>query len=300
MVGSQKETALRDSRVVRRSVEAVRNGDDSKKANNYYRVPNAKMKPGVTVTRRANANLLPSHKVFLDFDSRGRWEEIYNKVAGREEELGVLHAEKSAHYGLHLDVRQIKGLTIEQTIIYWSKLLDEEIDMCKDLARACYLVPNEDVIYIHEDYWKDEVEPIDMNISEEDIASLKPVIRKVEKQYKGGMSVCIPVEGTDVCSHYQSTYADNAQELKYLIDNEIVSKKLDITANEPDWHKLSVVCANILGEEEGREYYHKLSQFYPAYTKEETDRKFNNALSHTYPYSMATFVYIMCKYNCKQ
>lgn len=157
----KQEIALRNSQEVKASVEAVRNGDISQKAKNYYRVPQAIAKSEFTTSvKRCVSELRSNGKVLLDCDKIGSWKTILETVRGREEELGILHIEKSARYGCHLTVRQIAGLTIDETIEWFEKEFGIEFDHSfKNISQPCYLVPNTDVLYVHDGYWAKVVEP---------------------------------------------------------------------------------------------------------------------------------------------
>lgn len=321
------EKKLRNSEATKHSVNAVRSGlNPNRKTVNYYRVPNAvpqKFDPevdlgnGTIITQRYNQCLKPSGKVLLDLDTHDRElsMKIYGNIEGMEKDWGVLHVELSARWGLHITVRKIKGLSIEGTILFWSKYLDYEIDMLKDLTRACFLVPEEDVLFVDEDlYYETVVEPIELGMDAvnlmlddeilfDDDPDLEPIPETgsfddpqtavSESAISRGRSSTL---STGSCSGYRSTFPeDNSKELYHLIEI-IEANHLDLTAYEPDWFKLGCVCYSVLGAPEGREAFHRLSQFYPNYSRKETDRKFSRICRCGYnAYGIATLVQMMCQ-----
>jgi hypothetical protein len=72
----------------------------------------------------------------------------------------------------------------------------------------------------------------------------------------------------------QASYKPSNEEQYRVMEcvNEIVARKLDLTALLSDWIKIGYSLAS-LGES-GRELFHKVSQFYPKYKREECDEKF--------------------------
>lgn len=296
------EKRLRDSDAVRRCAEAVRNGNLSRKPFNYYRLPNAKPKgydpsngKWTKPVVRKNENLEYNGKLMLDLDGVP-CERVYNKVKGHEMDWGVLHLERSiSGKGCHLDVKMIEGLTPQQMIAYWSHLLDEPIDPLYDMARACFLVPNEDVLYVSPEYWEPVVKPMGMEAV--DCPDYEVLIEHDNYIEKRSYEPKAPLMVTDTaCGGYRSTYEDNALELKHLISNVIEPNCIDITRLEPDWFRLGCVCYSILGEVEGREYFHRLSQFYPGYSWSTCNAKYNHIVAKNYNQaSMGTFVSLLYK-----
>lgn len=321
------EKKLRNSKAVKNSVDGVRCGlNPERKTVNYYRVPNAvplKFDPevdlgnGTIITQRYNQCLKPSGKVLLDLDTHDRELslKIFSLIQGMEKELGVLHVEFSINFGLHVTTRRISGLSIEQTILWWSNFLDYPIDMLTDLARACFLVPEEDVLFVDEElYYETVVEPIELGMDAvklmlddeilfDDDPDLEPMPETgsfddpqtavSESAISRGRSSTF---STGSCSGYRSTFPeDNSKELYHLIEI-IEANHLDLTTYEPDWFKLGCICYSVLGAPEGREAFHRLSQFYPNYSRKETDRKYSRICRCGYDaYGIATLVHMMCQ-----
>lgn len=318
------EKKLRNSKAVKNSVEGVRCGlNPERKTVNYYRVPNGvplKFDPevdlgnGTIITQRYNQCLKPSGKVLLDLDTHDRELslKIFSQIQGMEKELGVLHVEFSINFGLHVTTRRISGLSIEQTILWWSNFLDYPIDMLTDLARACFLVPEEDVLFVDEDlYYETVVEPIELGMDAvnlmlddeilfDDDPDLEPIpeIDSFDEPQKACNESAISrgrssTLSTGSCSGYRSTYDDDRQELLHLI-GIIEDRHLDLTQTEPDWFQLGCVCYSVLGAAEGREAFHHLSQFYPRYSRKETDRKFSHICRRGYSaFGIGTLVQLM-------
>lgn len=305
MMTENEEIQLRNSEKVRQSVDAVRNGGekDLKKVC-YYRVPNAIIIGGQNVGQRRNSYLTYNNKVMLDYDFKGQWDKLWKKVRGYEEQLGILHFERSASLGAHVTVRRVEGLSIEETICYYEYLLQDEFDHLHDLARAAFLVPMDDVLYCHPDYYATTVATQMPMVSTEEMECIRQMVRKpmvkqsVKRRIKTKAEEPEPLALTDMkplCAGYRSRYSDNSLELKYLIE-QIEEKQLDITNHEPAWWQIACVTANVLGEE-GRDWFHRISRFYPNYSVEETDQKFSRALKGGYNYNMGTFISIFSKYN---
>lgn len=76
----------------------------------------------------------------------------------------------------------------------------------------------------------------------------------------------------------------NATDTKAKVEaliQQIVDRKIDITAAESDWFRLACAFANEFGEE-GRGYFHQISQFHKEYQYELADEKFNHVLTKKY------------------
>ena len=70
---------------------------------------------------------------------------------------------------------------------------------------------------------------------------------------------------------------------------QIVSRKLDITANREDWVRIGFALAEQFGNS-GREYFHQISRFYPRYNYRESDAKYSDCLKrHNGKVTIGTF-----------
>lgn len=293
IMNEEEEMALRGSEAVNHSVTAVRNGCESMKTRNYYRLPNCCLPEGETKGTRNNSGKEDNNKVMIDFDEHDGFAKLWSKVGYRVNELGILHFEVSAHYGAHMTVRQIEGLDKLQTILWFEKELGMSFDHVHDLSRACFLVTEDDVLYVHPDYYLRKVEPQVQDINEF-LASTPQFATTTTSQKLVVHRSTVSTRGID-CSGYSSTYDDNKEEMLYIIYNNIVMQKLDITAYEPDWFALGVAIYNVLGEADGRKAYHDVSKFYPNYSAAETDSYFDRIACNSYPNNMGTFIRICCQ-----
>lgn len=295
-----EEMALRNSYEVRRSIEAVLNGFDEYKEKNYYRLVNGTASDETDEIYRLNENLVASGKVLLDYDHTDWQTAIWPQIQGKEKQLGILHIEESTRGKLHITVRQIQGLTIEQTILWFENLLGVEFDHVKDLARACFLVPMDQVLYVDEAYYDDFVEPQQQDISafkaEEEKAivnayslteeQLDRIINEMKETPDDDFSdyqatTTTTTETTPQASTYHRVYEEDEDEFLRIVDI-VVKKRIDICPQEPEWFRLGCACYAVLGEDDGREAFHRLSQFYPKYSSEVTEKKFNHVARSMY------------------
>lgn len=187
----EDETAIRNSKAVITSIEAVRNYPDTDcpeakavKAQNYYSCPQAHIPDGQSWTYRKNENFIPSGKVILDYDNHGDWQTFMDKIKDRFEELNFLHIERSCRDGIHAIVPRIEGLTINETITWYEKAIGLKLDHnTKDVARACFLVPESFVIYDTDEYYKDFVAPQIREIPEDFEYDNKPMMYVTQQEY---------------------------------------------------------------------------------------------------------------------
>ncbi len=77
----------------------------------------------------------------------------------------------------------------------------------------------------------------------------------------------------------------------------IDKQKIDITKNEPQWHKIGIALADEFGEF-GRDLFHEVSKYYPKYSKWETNRKFDRCLT-LFGYKIGTFFYYAARNGYK-
>lgn len=241
-----EEIALRDSKEVKTSVEAVRKGNVEAKSNNYYRVPQAMIPDEITETTRCNDNFISNGKVQLDYDVHGGWEVIYNSLKDRFEYLGVLQFERSARYGAHITVRQIDGLDRLDTIKYLEEITGFAFDHAyKALSQPCFLVSNEDVLYVHEDYWLTHCNP-NSNI---DISAF------IEKQYQDSAKAAYVANNFN---YYQTTTTDMEDSIRSITEY-CEQNNIDIAPDYGSWVKLAFSLHAALGDNNGYEYFRRLS-----------------------------------------
>lgn len=330
-VSELEESSLRNSMECIQSVMAARKADNKKdidkaKSNNYYRMPNATLPEGQTQGVRCNEGVVSNGRVMLDYDVDFGGMEFYNdKIKGHEKELGIVHVELSARKGLHIDVRLIEGLSREETIRYFSQKLGVEFDMrCKDLARACFLVPQADVLYETDEYYKGISKPqkqdlTDFVVTEEpkdeptenyddfdstfdeeaELALIARQLAEDEKLMNGSDSteqeqvVAQPPAPVESSKTYHRVHEEDEDEFERIIRDYILPSKTDITAAEPDWFRVGCACYAVLGDVDGRYAFHAISKFYPAYSQRETDKKFNNISRHMYTQcGIGTLIYL--------
>lgn len=304
----EREAELRNSDCVMRSIAGA--GNKKIKEENYYRLVNGTAPDGAEMTYRANECLIPSGKVLLDYDNTDWRETIWPKIVGKEKELGILQIEISARGKLHITVRRIEGLTIGQTIEWFEKLLEVTFDHVKDLARACFLVPTKNILYIDEAYYDDIVETQQQDISDfqkeeltvgweqdslEDeealIRILEQLTRDNETEFEGPLvlsnetvdytATTTPVATPQPDNEYRRIYERDEDEFQRIV-NLVVKQRIDIAPTEPEWFRMAIACFCVLGAEEGRMAFHRLSQFYPRYSYKETDEKFRHVVMSMY------------------
>lgn len=136
--------AERQSRDLADRYAKIAEGDAEQKRYCPILLPN-----GVSTTgSRLNKDMRPTGNIFLDYDEKGNgWEILWNKVKDHLDEWGILLVEKSARGGGHMIVKRQTGCTIDEDIRFWSERLDLTFDNVKDLARAMYLVPQDNVLF---------------------------------------------------------------------------------------------------------------------------------------------------------
>jgi hypothetical protein len=147
-------------------------------------------------------------------------------------------------------------------------------DHIHDLARACFLVPNDHVFYQSPLYYQNTV-PQPLPLSEEDrerLAGYKEeqrVAREREIEARRETAPEVRFNGTE----------DEQLQLKLVIDT-ITQQGIDITSDYMDWIDIGFSIANIMGSA-GEPLYHQVSQFYPGYSPRETSTKYRELLSST-------------------
>lgn len=329
-----EEIAIRNTKDVINSIEKVRSYPDTEcpeakaaKGQNYYSCPQAQIPGDQSWTYRKNVNFIPSGKVILDYDKHGDWQTFMDKIKDRFEELNFLHIERSCRDGIHAIVPRIEGLTINETINWYERALDLELDhKTKDVARACFLVPQSFVLYDTDDYYKDFVDPQIQEIpddlerdymppaqditstptpltEEEEWEQLEELCRQHEKaKWDIDDEVTITTTTTQslpkvVEDEYHRMYESDYEELDHIIQTYIVPRRVDCTVSEPEWFALACVIASIQGED-GREMFHAVSSFHPHYDPRETNRKYDHVLRSGYSgYTLGTLIFQARRYG---
>lgn len=164
----EEEKEIRDSYTVKKSVKNAHNQEMKKK--NFYRLVNGRPADGAKEGWRRNEWLEESGFFLLDWDKKDKkmsYVDVWNKMKKNQKAWGIVHAEKSARGGLHVTVVRTEGLSIEENIRLFELRTGVEFDHIHDLARACFLVPNDYVIYQSDTYYSNE-KPEPLPISEED------------------------------------------------------------------------------------------------------------------------------------
>lgn len=300
---------IRDSEVVKKVAKAVKAGDKSMKARDFYYMPNAMAinEDARSITRRGN-NLISNGRVLIDIDIHDKniWMPIiFSKIYGKEDKLGVELIEESLSGGVHMIVPIIAGYSARDTLMMWQNYLGLEVDPhTHDVARACYLVPQSMVLYESETFKYGYSWPIQPEDNEDIKAMVNAYQQKslFDNEYKHKAEnvesepkmVRAPFTKTMVAAptftttytansfpEYRSTYIDNKDEMKHLIENVIENYGINTTQKEPEWFRVGIAIKNIIGDD-GEEWYHRVSMFYPTYSYDETHRKWEHIVKNGY------------------
>jgi hypothetical protein len=95
------------------------------------------------------------------------------------------------------------------------------------------------------------------------------------------------VKANKLSLQHTSTHFKESEKTEYLI-NQIVTHKIDITANYSDWLAISSAFACEFGEA-GRGYFHEVSQYYTGYKPAETDRQYTACLRNSKGFGIGIF-----------
>ena len=271
----EEEKELRDSYEVKRSVKEAHKKEMKRK--NYYRLVNGRPQQGETQGWRCNEWLVESGFFLLDWDildkdkhkKKINSKDVWEKLKPHIEDWGIVHAEKSARGGLHITLIRTEDINIEQNIRLMELRTGIDFDhACKDLARACFLVPNDHVIYQTEAYHEDFPKPLplmeeDRKLLEKDREE-QALKHRQEVEERRKTAPALPYAGL----------TDEASQLKYLI-NLICQQKVDLTYNYDDWIRIGFIITNIMGMA-GEPLFQVVSSFYPKYDYRETRRTYSN------------------------
>jgi hypothetical protein len=247
---------------------SIRNIKKMKK-NNYYRLVNGRPTEGKTEGWRNNEWLVESGFFLLDYDVKpgnGGWKKVWEEMKGYFKEWGVVHFEKSISGGAHLTVVRTEGLTIEENIQLFELRTGLEFDhSCKDLARACFLVPNEYVLYEDPLYYEDG-KPEPLPLSEEDR-------KRMDEWKEQQMEIHRQQVGQRRVNAQPVPHGEEDEKLLEWLVEQICEKQVDLTSNYDHWIYIGFVIANIKGWA-GEELYQRVSSFYPGYDPKEVNEKY--------------------------
>lgn len=278
----EEEKELRDSYEVRRSVKEAHKKEMKQK--NYYRLVNGRPQQGETQGWRNNEWLVESGFFLLDWDILDKDKHkkkinskyVWEKLKPHKEDWGIVHAEKSARGGLHITLIRTEGISIEQNIRLMELRTGIDFDhSCKDLARACFLVPNDHVIYQTEAYHEDFPQPLPL--SEEDRLLLEK--DREEQALKHQQEVEERRKTAPTLSYAYAALTDEQSQLQYLI-TLICQQKVDLTYDYNNWIRIGFIITNIMGMA-GEPLFHAISSFYPQYDYQETSRTYRNLTQTT-------------------
>ncbi len=155
--------ALRGSEKQRRTLKAVREGDEEQKKNllqmNYSCLPND------DGTLKGTTRMSSTVGMDIDHIPTGEMESIKQRILAKKEELGLLMLERSARgQGYHLVFRRKPGMDQEENLRWASTTLDVDYDRgAKDITRVFFTTTAdpEELIYLDDEIFKQEeaVEP---------------------------------------------------------------------------------------------------------------------------------------------
>lgn len=271
----KEEKEIRDSYIVKNSVKNAHNQEMKKK--NYYRLVNGRPADGQKTGWRKNEWLEESGFFLLDWDRKTNkitYEDVWKKLKKNLKKWGIVHAEKSARGGLHVTVVRTEGLSIEENIRLFELRTGVKFDHIHDLARACFLVPNDYVIYQSNQYYSNE-KPEPLPLSDEDREMLAQ--DKMERELKHQIEIEERKRTAPTLNDGGTT--DEQTLLKWII-NLVCQKKVDITSYYENWIRVGFCIANICGLA-GESLFHQVSALYPSYDYKETSRKYKELVRST-------------------
>lgn len=265
----EEEKQLRDSYEVKMSVKNANNPEMKKK--NYYRLVNGIPADGAKEGWRRNEWLVDSGFFLLDYDdhSRGAWKKVWKVFKPHLKDWGVAHLELSARGGVHITCVRKAGLSIEENIRLMELRSGFTFDHIHDLARVCFLVPNEYVLYVNDKLYYSDKKPEPLPLSDEERALLEK--DRKERELKHQQEVEARRRNAPTLDYGGIT--DEQSQLEHLIDL-ICEQKIDITHDYENWYRIGFLIANICGLTAGEPLFHKISSLYPSYDYKEASRKF--------------------------
>lgn len=271
----EEEREIRDSYTVKNSVKNAHNQEMKRK--NFYRLVNGRPADGQKTGWRNNEWLEESGFFLLDWDCKKNkitYQDVWKKLKKSLKAWGIVHVEKSARCGLHVTVIRTEGLSIEENIRLFELRTGVEFDHIHDLARACFLVPNDYVIYQSDTYYSDE-KPKNLPLSDEEREMLAQ--DKKERELRHQQEIEERRRNAPTLNYGGMT--DEQSQLKCVIDL-VCQQKVDITSDYDNWIRVGFCIANICGLA-GESLFHQVSSLYPLYDHKETSRKYKELVRST-------------------
>lgn len=207
----------------------------------------------------------------LDFDLKdspgNRYDLVWERIKPHLKDWHILHFERSLSGGCHATVRMPEGLTRKDVIRLFELRLQLPIDHCHDLARACFLVPNEYVMHTTDEYYQDKpLKPVPLADTD------RQALYEDEEQQRVKLQERITRANITIDKYQESPY----QYITRICDI-LDEQRYDITWSYDRWYRICFCLANELGED-GRQLFHRLSQHHPEYDYRQTDRRYTEQL----------------------
>lgn len=272
----EQEQELRDSYEVWNSVKNSHKKEIKKK--NYYRLVNGIPADGNQSGWRHNEYLDESGFFLLDYDfldkdgkkKKMNYIDVWNKIKKHLKEWGIVHVERSARGGVHITAIRTKGLSIEENIRLFELRTGIEFDHCKDTARACFLVPNEYVIYVDDEQYYSDKKPTPLPLSEKERLMMET--DKMEREIKHQKEIEERRKSAPVLDCHGMT--DEQSQLRFIVDI-VVKRGIDLTRDYNNWILVGFLIGNVMGLA-GESLFHDISRLYPQYRYDETHRVYEN------------------------
>lgn len=289
----EQEKALRDSYEVRNSIKNSHKKEIKKK--NYYRLVNGIPADGNQSGWRHNEYLDESGFFLLDYDffdkdgkkKKMNYIDVWNKIKKHLKEWGIVHVERSARGGVHITAIRTEGLSIEENIRLFELRTGIEFDHCHDIARACFLVPNDYVIFVDEEQYYSDKKPTPLPLSEKERLMMET--DKMEREMKHQKEIEERRKSAPTIKYDGVT--DEQSLLKYIV-NLICQKSIDLTRDYHNWILIGFSIANTCGWA-GESLYHQVSSLYPGYDYKETHRQYENLVKTSRKeVSLGTLIYL--------
>ena len=280
----EEEKELRDSYEVKMSVKNACNAEMKKK--NYYRLVSGRPADGAKEGWRRNEWLEETGYFLLDWDyfekdkngkpikKKMNYIDVWNKMKKHTKEWGIVHAEKSARHGLHVTVIRTAGLTIEENIKLMELRSGFTFDHIHDLARACFLVPNDYVIFEDDMYYSDE-KPTPLPLFKADWEMLE----RDKEERRIAHEKMIEERRKSAPELHYGGLTDEVSQLQLVVDL-IIKQRIDITYEYDNWIRIGFCISNYLGSA-GEDIFHEISRLYPRYEWKETHRVYENLVKTT-------------------
>lgn len=290
-----EEQALRDSDMVKYRARMISKGIDlEKKKYMPWRLVNGIPQP--ECNERKNEALQDSGLCLLDFDRKDSRENHYMNVwkllKPHLNDWHIVHFEQSLRSGCHATVRVPEGLSRKQTIRLFELRTGLPIDHLNDLARACFLVPNEYVIHETPEYYSAEpLAPVpltdeDKLMIEKDEEEQRIKMEQKRQETRAKLKTVMPEDALELQTDNDRSF-DFVLHMCDIIDNA----GIDLTYSYERWYKLAFCLANEFGEQ-GRNLFHRFSHHHPNYNFEECDTRYTEQLRNTQGgITLGSFIY---------